>query len=406
MSIEWYRVYHGMPEDAKLKVIAQRSKQLMTHVVTVWLCLLDAASRHKARGTVQVDSEQIAVVQDIDQKIVESIISAFYEKGMIDRASHRLTGWDKRQYATGAERVEKHRNSKKQDVTPSNAVKRDVTDGNAAKQKSSKKEADTDSRGTDGRGSAESRKDADLEAEKDAEAEKDQKNISDKKLRARAEKGEREREKQKIGGQATDQTQDASRTILDMLDVWNAEVQSKLTRGQKAKLTATRKEQMAQRWLEDFHQDMRAWRYYCEIIGASDFCLGRIPGKGWTIDLSWAVESSDHVAKILEGGFSGGNHPARPPACDVPALQEAWDRVLHAFEQKHSKATCRSWLANTVITRLQKHCDGALVTLRCPNKFSCEWITQHYLADLNRLWENATALADVRVTGMELVMEG
>ena len=55
-SIEWYRVYHGMPEDAKLKVIAKRSQQLMTHVVTVWLCVLDAASRHKTRGTVEVDS--------------------------------------------------------------------------------------------------------------------------------------------------------------------------------------------------------------------------------------------------------------------------------------------------------------------------------------------------------------
>ena len=68
MSIEWYRVYHGMPEDAKLKVIAKRCDQLMTHVVTVWLCVLDAASRHKTRGTVQVDSEQIAVVQDIDNR--------------------------------------------------------------------------------------------------------------------------------------------------------------------------------------------------------------------------------------------------------------------------------------------------------------------------------------------------
>jgi len=412
MTIEWYRVYHGMPEDAKLKVIAKRSKQLMTHVVTVWLCILDAASRHKTRGTVEVDSEQIAVVQDIDQKSVEAIIRALYEKGMIDE-NHRLTGWKIRQYATDAERAEKYRNSQKlavaatdshaasRDITQRHAAKIDVTKSNGTSRKNSKKTPDTDSRvqiaDSDNR-LADSRPDSEAEAEK--------KTNSDKKLRARAEKRESEREKQKIGGQAADQKQNASPILLQMLDTWNAEVQSKLTTGQKAILTPKRKEQMTQRWLDDFQQDMRAWKHYCEIIGASEFCLGKIAGKGWTIDLSWAVESSDHVAKILEGGFSGGNHPSHPPACDVPALQEAWDRVLHGFEQKHGKATCRSWLANTTITRVQKHCDGALVTLRCPSKFSCEWITHHYLADLNRLWANATALADVRVTSIELITEG
>jgi len=53
-SIEWYRVYHGMPEDAKLKVIAKRSQQLMTHVVTIWLCVLDAASRHKTSARLKL----------------------------------------------------------------------------------------------------------------------------------------------------------------------------------------------------------------------------------------------------------------------------------------------------------------------------------------------------------------
>lgn len=388
-----------MPQDPKLKVIAHRAKQPMADVLAVWLCLLDMASQNNPRGNVVIDIEEIAVMQNLETDDVKKIIEAFYTKNMITPEG-RLAAWDKRQYATPAERVKKHRDSKKHDVTPSNAPKRVVTPGNGAKQKSSKKEADTDSRvqiaEEEGR-IAEGR--ADSEKEKDL----DQKN-SDKKLRAGEEKREREREKQKIGGQATDQKSDASGILLQMLDIWNAEVQSKLTRGQKAILTPKRKEQMTLRWLEDFQQDMRAWQYYCQVIGASDFCLGKIEGKGWTIDLSWAVESSEHVAKILEGGFSGGNHPPRPPACDVPALQEAWDSVLHAFEQRHSKATCRSWLANTVITRMQKHCDGALVTLRCPNKFSREWIAQHYLADLNHWFAEATKTG-VRVTGVELITE-
>jgi len=416
VNYEWYRVYHGMPEDSKLRVIAQRSKQLMTHVVTVWVSILDAASKHKIRGTVEIDAEQISVVQEINQKSVEAIIRAFYEKGMIDK-NHRLTAWEKRQYAiaTPAERAEKYRNNQKEaagesnpasrGVTESNAPSRNVTPSNGASPKNAKNDPDREYRGTEDRSKAENRKRAEVEAETDASAEKDQKIKSDKKIRARAEKGEREREKQKIGGQATDQTQTASPILQEMLDIWNAEVQSKLTTGQKAILTDKRKEQMTQRWLDDFQQDMRAWHYYCQIIGASDFCLGRIAGKGWTIDLSWAIESSEHVAKILEGGFSGGNHPPRPPRCDVPGLQEAWDKVLHAFEKKHTRATCRSWLAATAITRMQKHCDGALITLQCPSKFSREWITQHYLADLNRWWAEATA-DGARVTGLELITEG
>lgn len=391
-SIEWYRVYHGMPEDAKLKVVAKRCGHLMTHVVTVWLCVLDAASRHKTRGTVQVDSEQIAVVQDIPQKTVEDILRTFYEKGMID-AKHRLTGWDKRQYATSTERSQKSRADKQHDATPCNAMQRDAADGNAVQRKNSKNDPDTESRvqiaDAENR-SADSRPDSDAEANSEKK-----KTNSDKKIRERAEKRESEREKQTSCGK---------QILEQMLDIWNAEVQSKLTPDQKAKLTPKRQDKMAQRWLDDFQQDMRAWKHYCEIIGASEFCLGKIAGKGWTIDLSWAVESSDHVAKILEGGFSGGNHPPKAPACDVPALQEAWDRVLEAFQKKHGKASGRSWLSSTRIIRILKYGDGAVVTMRCPSKFIQEWLTTHYLADLTRWFAEATK-HETPVTRLELIVE-
>lgn len=391
-SIEWYRVYHGMPEDAKLKVVAKRCGHLMTHVVTVWLCVLDAASRHKTRGTVQVDSEQIAVVQDIPQKTVEDILRTFYEKGMIDQ-KHRLTGWDKRQYATSTERSQKARADKQRDATPCNAMQRDAADGNAVQRKNSKSDPDTESRvqiaDAENR-SADSRPDSDAEANSEKK-----KTNSDKKIRERVEKRESEREKQTSCGK---------QILEQMLDIWNAEVQSKLTPDQKAKLTPKRQDKMATRWLDDFQQDMRAWKHYCEIIGASEFCLGKIAGKGWTIDLSWAVESSDHVAKILEGGFSGGNHPPKAPACDVPALQEAWDRVLEAFQKKHGKASGRSWLSSTRIIRILKYGDGAVVTMRCPSKFIQEWLTTHYLADLTRWFAEATK-HDTPVTRLELIVE-
>ena len=395
MSIEWYRVYHGMPEDAKLKVISKRSGQSMAHVVTVWLCVLDSASRHKTRGMVQVDSEEIAVVQDIDQAIVESILQAFYEKSMIDQ-NNRLTGWDKRQYATGAERVEKHRQAKKQSVTPSNATKQKATVNNGAKHKNMKNSTDTDT-DTDYRSDTE----RELDSDSDSDSEKD----SDKKNRTHTEKRESEREKQKIGGIPADQW---NQILEQMLDIWNTEVQSKLTKGQKAILTPKRRQQMQERWDSDFRQDMKAWRYYCEIIGASNFCLGKRDGKeggkAWTINLSWAVASSDNVARIMEGGFSGGNHPAKPPACNVPELEPAWENVLQAFQKKYGVPTYRSWLGNTIIARMRRHGDGSIITLRCSSNFIRDWIARHYLSDLCRWFGEATKNG-ARVTGVELITE-
>src|SRR5690606_29735969 len=137
--------------------------------------------------------------------------------------------------------------------------------------------------------------------------------------------------------------------------------QSKLSHSQKAILTPKRKELLTCRWIEDFAEDIRAWKYYCEIIGNSDFCLGKLEGKDWTIDLTWAIESSDHVAKILEGGFSGGKHPSPPPACHDPLLQTGWDHVLACFSDKHGKATCKSWLSGTEVQGVQSSPDGLFV---------------------------------------------
>ena len=371
-----------MPQDAKLKVVAHRTKQPMASVVAVWVHLLDMASQNNPRGNVVIDAELIAVMQNLETDDVTKIINAFYEKNLLT-PENRLTNWDKRQYTTSTDRMKKHRDTKKRGVTRSDAVKREET----------KKQTDTESRvqiaDAENR-SADSRSDSDAEADSEKK-----KTNSDKKIRERAEKRESEREKQTSCGK---------QILEQMLDIWNAEVQSKLTPDQKAKLTPKRQDKMAQRWLDDFQQDMRAWKHYCEIIGASEFCLGKIAGKGWTIDLSWAVESSDHVAKILEGGFSGGNHPPKAPACDVPALQEAWDRVLEAFQKKHGKASGRSWLSSTRIIRILKYGDGAVVTMRCPSKFIQEWLTTHYLADLTRWFAEATK-HDTPVTRLELIVE-
>ena len=319
--MEWYRAYHGMPHDPKLQVIAKRTGQPMAVVVAVWVSILDAASQHDPRGVFEVDPEEIAVIQHVELDAVLAILQVFRDKKMLDEDGH-LTAWDKRQHTTSTERMKKHRDKKKRDVTGSDKKKRGMTPGDAKKRKN---DPDTD---TDSEHSR-----ADSEADADSKT-------KHKKNREREEKKESEEEKQQICGKDAEKNQ--KQILQQMADIWNEEVQSKITPNQNAILTKKRKELLAARWIDEFAEDIRAWRYFYEIIGRSEFCLGKLEGKDWTIDLTWAIQSSDRVAKILEGGFSGGKHPPKPPSCDIPEFADAWDDVLKHLAHHHGKAAIRS----------------------------------------------------------------
>lgn len=140
MSMEWYRAYHNMPHDPKLQVVAKRCSQPMAFVVAVWACVLDAASQHDPRGTINIDPEEIAVFQDMEMEAVEAILDALKSKNLIDDEG-TVVNWHRRQHTTSTERMKKHRDKKKQDVTGSDAKKRSVTSGDAKK---AKKTPDTD----------------------------------------------------------------------------------------------------------------------------------------------------------------------------------------------------------------------------------------------------------------------
>lgn len=361
--MEWYRAYHGMPCDPKLQVVARRTQQPMAYVVAVWVSMLDAASQHDPRGVVKLDPEELAVIQDIDIEAAERIIQAFRDKGMIDD-DNVLTAWAKRQRTTSTERSRESRAKKKQQAADGSTTQHDATDDDNAHENETGATDRTEKNRAD---SEQSRRDS------EEEQISDQTKQNKKKTREQK-KGESERKKQQICGQ----------TVLhEMLDIWNVEVQSRLTGEHKAILTEKRKALMSERWFNDFQQDMRAWQYFCEIIGKSEFLLGKLDGKDWTIDLTWAVESQEHVAKIFEGGFSGGSHPPKPPRCEVQELQEAWDFVLYRLGQKHGRAAIRSWFSNTAVTAVDDSIDHTLVTLECPRPFVREWIERHFLRDLN-----------------------
>ena len=277
--------------------------------------------------------------------------------------------------------------SKEGDAADGNAAQRGATRGNTAQRKKGKKDPDTD-RDTD----------TDLDENTDADADADLKKEKDKNLDAREEKKESEEEKPSIGGK------DKNQILHQMLDIWNEEVQSKITNGQKAILTPKRKELLTLRFIDEFAEDIRAWRYFCEIIGRSEFCLGKIEGKDWTIDLTWAIQSADRIAKILEGGFSGGKHPAKPPSCALPEFADAWDEVLGRMAHHHGKPVIRSWFSNTEISHAEETPDGVMLRLECPREFVRGWIEQHYLTDLNHCWDEQTTCSRP-VVGVQLAIK-
>ncbi len=120
-SVSWWRSWHGAPMDPKWAVIASRAGVKIGIVSAVAWALLDYASQHGNRGTVEgFDIETYAVFSGWTEREIESVISAMTDKGVI--ANGRLVNWEKRQPKReddSKERVARYR-EKKRNVTQSN----------------------------------------------------------------------------------------------------------------------------------------------------------------------------------------------------------------------------------------------------------------------------------------------
>ena len=121
-------MWHGMPNDDKLRVVTRRIKQPMAITVALWAYVLDYASQSEDRGSIEgVDYEAAAICLDLEEETVAAFFGACADKGMV--VDGRVTNWEKRQPKredSSSERVRKHR--KKQE---GNATKRNVTQCNA-----------------------------------------------------------------------------------------------------------------------------------------------------------------------------------------------------------------------------------------------------------------------------------
>jgi hypothetical protein len=96
--MDWWRCYHGTPNDSKLAVVARRAQAKRGDVAAVWFACLDYASQNEEdRGSIDgIDAEEIAVMYDYETEYVQAILDAFRAKDMVEDDG-RLTNWRKRQ---------------------------------------------------------------------------------------------------------------------------------------------------------------------------------------------------------------------------------------------------------------------------------------------------------------------
>lgn len=127
----WFRVHEGTYADAKWPVIARKANTNVGTVVSIWVALLDHASQHEQRGSLEgFDPEAIDALYGYEDGTCQGVFDAMVCKGLI--ADGRLANWEKRQPikedATARERKARYN---ERHGTPGNVPERSGTPENA-----------------------------------------------------------------------------------------------------------------------------------------------------------------------------------------------------------------------------------------------------------------------------------
>ena len=93
-AIDWFRLWHDMPNDPKWRTVARVSGQPISLVLSVALHLMVDASRNVTRGHVTVTAEDVASALDVTDDAVDAIFKAMQGRVL---EGDRLSGWEKRQ---------------------------------------------------------------------------------------------------------------------------------------------------------------------------------------------------------------------------------------------------------------------------------------------------------------------
>lgn len=124
--MDWYKIYHGLPADPRLPVIAKRTGLTRAETLALWIALHDYASRQKPRGSLYgLNAEETALLLEMDATKTEAALDVFYEKGMID-IENNIRDWARLQYKS-TERVRAHRARKREEAGKTQAVATEKT---------------------------------------------------------------------------------------------------------------------------------------------------------------------------------------------------------------------------------------------------------------------------------------
>jgi hypothetical protein len=129
----WYRAYEGTVSDPKLGEAALIAGCSRSVAIAAWHAILEDAAHCQAEGAFRTTARRIAAVLGEQLAVIESLVSAFGEIGMISDGA--VKAWKARQYESdnSTERSRKHREAKRNadatlhgscgndDATPGNA---------------------------------------------------------------------------------------------------------------------------------------------------------------------------------------------------------------------------------------------------------------------------------------------
>ena len=136
--IHWFPWLHGESSDSRLRLIAHQTGCRPVDSIAVWAQILEHASATADRGSiVTLNVDLIAFTLDVDATLVGKIVAAMYDLGLL--ADERVVDWEKlrelRRDPTGAERGQRHRNKKREDVTLRNDTEQDRTEQDTTEHK-------------------------------------------------------------------------------------------------------------------------------------------------------------------------------------------------------------------------------------------------------------------------------
>lgn len=123
--MDWYRRYHGTCADPKIRLVARAAKVPTPYAIAAWDAVLEHASAHDDRGSVEgMSVDLLAVTIDCDEDEAARLLAAFTSRQML--IGGRVAAWEKRQSPSDSstERTRKWRERRKAEAS---GAERDAT---------------------------------------------------------------------------------------------------------------------------------------------------------------------------------------------------------------------------------------------------------------------------------------